>query len=60
MSDPASFTTSLAEAADDAVGSGAVTRSAADAVLAELASRIADGTFLMLVTMFTVIGTKAA
>jgi hypothetical protein len=48
----------MADAADHAVARGDATRAAADAVLAELNSRLENGTFMMLMTMFTVHGTK--
>jgi len=57
-SDAASFLASLREAADVAVHAERVDGSAAQAFLSEVASRLQDGTFLMLMPMITAVGTK--
>ena len=58
MSDATTFVASFREAADLAVTRGAVDGAAADAVVADLSGRLQSGTFVMLMTMFTVQGTK--
>lgn len=58
LGDADQFVNSLAEAGTVAIASGAATRQRVDAFLDDLRDRLADGSYLMLMPMFTVSATK--